>query len=246
VDTKSYFESINAELTALKDRIRFFIDDKHWVTDGEWKENVLRSLLKRHLPFTIGVGRGFVVAPNRVSTQIDILLYDKTKPILFQNDDLVIVTPDVAIGAIEVKTKVRGADAIKIFTKLADNIDIINSVKSQSLKFFGLFSYEDQTKKINVDKILSSIRQAVRGSENRIINCVSMGESHFIRFWKISPNDRKTKLMKWYSYKLDVKAQAYFIHNVIEHLSLDWSDVNDRIWYPVEGKEIHKTGETEL
>ncbi|MBU8977509.1 hypothetical protein JI752_015265 [Lysobacter sp. MMG2] len=38
------FRSIKLEMDALKGRVRQLIDDKHWLTDGEWKETVLRTV----------------------------------------------------------------------------------------------------------------------------------------------------------------------------------------------------------
>ena len=40
-----YHKSIARELEATKDRIRQLIGDKHWLTDGEHKEAVLRRVL---------------------------------------------------------------------------------------------------------------------------------------------------------------------------------------------------------
>ena len=61
MDTKKYFESLSLECDALKDRVKNFIADSHWLTDGEWKESVLRSMIKRSISSTVGVGRGFIV-----------------------------------------------------------------------------------------------------------------------------------------------------------------------------------------
>src|SRR3990172_956635 len=121
MNNDKYFQSLTLELNSLKDRVRNFIGDHHWLTDGEWKESVLRTVLRRHLPQSIGLGKGFVLKQNgEPSTQIDILLYDVSKPILYREGDLVIVSPDAAIGAIEVKTKLRNAEIGEAFNKLAD------------------------------------------------------------------------------------------------------------------------------
>lgn len=46
MDPTIHFKSLALELNALKDRVRNFIDDAHWLTDGEWKEAVLRAMLR--------------------------------------------------------------------------------------------------------------------------------------------------------------------------------------------------------
>lgn len=88
MDTKNHFKSLSLELTALKDRVRNFIDDAHWQTDGEWKESVLRTVLNRNLPYNVEAVRGFVITSHGCSKQIDVLLYDKSKPVLFRDGDL--------------------------------------------------------------------------------------------------------------------------------------------------------------
>jgi len=93
------------ELDSLKNRVRHFIGARHWVSDGESKESALRAVLRRHLPLTTGVGRGFVITNKGPSTQIDILLFDRTKPLLYHDGDFVITTPDACQGMIEVKTR---------------------------------------------------------------------------------------------------------------------------------------------
>ena len=96
MNIEKYFRSLSLELTALKDRVRDFINDAHWLTDGEWKESVLRSLIARNLPRDIQMGRGFILTPSGVSTQIDILLYSAESPVLFRDGDLVFVQPEAA------------------------------------------------------------------------------------------------------------------------------------------------------
>lgn len=77
-----YYRSVTLELDALKSRVRNLIADGHWPTDGEWKESVLRTVLRRHMPSTTGVGRGFIISQAGASTQIDVLLYDTGRPVL--------------------------------------------------------------------------------------------------------------------------------------------------------------------
>ena len=95
-DFQTYHKSLTEELYSVKDRIRNLVE--HWPTDGEWKESALRTVLRRHLPDQVLVGRGFVAARNYSSTQIDLLVLRPPKPTLFRDGDLVIVTPDVPVA----------------------------------------------------------------------------------------------------------------------------------------------------
>ncbi len=241
MDIEKYFINLTNELSALKDRVRHYIDDAHWLSDGEWKESVIRTILTRHLPNNIGVGRGFIVTPEKSSTQIDILLYDKTKPILFQDGDFVIITPDTVKGVIEVKTRFNDRTAFKnALNKLSEINQFLNPTASyDSNLFLGLFSYENSS--FNTNTVLEDLQKCVNGQHQRTINCISLGESFFVRFWPKDPNTPGLdNYMHWHSYNLENKAPAYFVHNVVDHLCPLWASVNNNVWYPEEGKENYK------
>ncbi|MBI2470023.1 MAG: hypothetical protein HYV59_02095 [Planctomycetes bacterium] len=212
---ESYFNSLSIELRALKNRVRNFIQAHHWQTDGEWKESVLRTFLRRHLPKSIEIGRGFVITDDAPSKQIDVLIYDSTKPILFQDGDLVFITPDAVHGVIEVKTSLDNTKFRTAVETLCSNSDLILS-KSPGSKVFGLFSYEDET--TDIDTTLRTIKEVVHGEWKRIVHCICIGEANFIRYWNIDPVTGKRPLNKWHAYKLQEKAPGYFLHNVIEEI----------------------------
>gem|GEM_PF-5958896 len=48
MNTTAYFESLTDEIRSMKNRIRNFIGDVHWLTDGEWKETVTTGLKWNH------------------------------------------------------------------------------------------------------------------------------------------------------------------------------------------------------
>ena len=60
MNLENYFRSLGNEVEALKNRVRDLKDSTQWLTDGEWKESVLRNVLRRNLPESVGVGNGFV------------------------------------------------------------------------------------------------------------------------------------------------------------------------------------------
>jgi len=241
MNINQYFKNLTDELISLKDRVRHYIDDAHWQSDGEWKESVIRAILKRHLPSNIGVGRGFVVNTQQASTQIDVLLYDKSKPILFQDGDFVLITPESAKGVIEVKTKIwQSEDLRNIINKLsAISQFVLPTVPYNEVRFFGLFSYEEPN--FNTNRVLEILHDCVNGEPPRIINCISLGKDFFVRYWPSQPNSPGFQNYKrWHSYKLENKAPAYFIHNVIDHLYPQWTSANNEVWYPEDGKENYK------
>ncbi|MFZ5994664.1 MAG: DUF6602 domain-containing protein [Thermodesulfobacteriota bacterium] len=238
MDAENYFKDLTNELEALKSRVRHYIHDAHWLSDGEWKESVLRTVLRRHLPGSIGVGRGFIINAEASSTQIDILLYDNTKPILFRDGDFVIITPDAAKGVIEVKTKLWKSDDLrKAINTVSEIAVLVNPAGSYGKnQFYGLFSYEEAD--FTTDTVLDIIQECVGGQPIRVINCASFGKDIFVRYWPGPPDSPfNSGHYKWHAYRLENKAPAYFIHNVIDHLYPEWAGQNNEVWYPETGKE---------
>lgn len=244
MNIENYFKDLTNELEALKNRVRHYIDDAHWLSDGEWKESVLRTVLRRHLPSNIGVGRGFIVNVEQSSTQIDVLLYDNTKPILFQDGDFVIITSDTVKGAIEVKTKLwhRG-NLREVLNAISEISQFVNPVTTYGRnQFYGLFSYEDPD--FDTDRVLDTLQECVNGQRQRIVNCISFGKDYFVRYWPSPPNSAAGQgYCMWHAYHLENKAPAYFIHNVIDHLCPEWASHNNEVWYPENGKENYKVAE---
>jgi hypothetical protein len=127
MDVQAHFLSIASELEALRDRVRNFIQDNHWQTDGEWKESVLRTVLRRHVPSTYNVGRGFVITEGGCSDQIDVLIYDNSKPVLYKDGDLAFVTADAVRAIIEVKPTATMAKYRDAVNHLAKNAELIRA-----------------------------------------------------------------------------------------------------------------------
>jgi hypothetical protein len=240
MDVSEYFTSISLELYALKSRVRNFIAHNHWQTDGEWKESVLRSVLRRHLPDSVKIGRGFIITPEGCSTQIDVLIYDASKPVLYRDGELVFITSDAVKGIIEVKSTVRTAELREILAKLAANAEFANkqSLKSgaQNRIYVGLFVYDTYMSQRHSGRVLLELRRAARGSERRIINHLALGDSLFVRFWDRSPSG-EDGYNRWHSYYLGSKSAGYFVNNIVHMLAEESVNINQDVWFPVDGKE---------
>src|SRR4051812_30367296 len=118
MDITAHFKSLASELDAVKDRVQNLIGHAHWPTVGAWKESVLRFVIRKYLPPSLHIGSGFILSSGSLSTQIDILIYDDSGPILFKEGDLVIVTPDVVRAVIEVKTRIAKANLSDMVSRL--------------------------------------------------------------------------------------------------------------------------------
>jgi hypothetical protein len=235
MDPADYYRSLSQEMDSLKDRIRHLISGGHWPTDGEWKESVLRTILRRHLPPTIGVGRGFVVSSRSQSSQIDVLLYDTAHPLLHQDGDLVFVVPDAVRAIIEVKAKLRRQDATKALEKLAENASLTK--EGATGIFLGLFAFEDGLGRNGREFLFSALQAAARGQRTRAVNHVCVGASSFIRFWANDPFT-PSKMDLWREYPMANMARGYFLFNALEMSVGDRVRRNLWAWFPQEGKEF--------
>lgn len=236
----AYHRSLTDELHALKNRIRDLAE--HWPTDGEYKEAALRTVLRRHLPGSLVVGRGFIVTERSTSSQIDLLITDGNKPTLFRDGDLMIVTPDCVRAVIEVKTSLDTSTAFEeCATKLAENGKLC-SKNGDAIPWLGIFCYEDKLKQDA--PLLDAVEVAYRHTDV-VINCLAYGKDRFVRFWENGERERgdsqeAASTARWRAYQLKHLASSYFVGNVVDALSSLSRPKNAFAWYPLsDGKLVH-------
>lgn len=250
-DFRAYGESITQEINSMKDKIRNLIGDKHWQTDGEHKEEILRNVLRTHLPEIVKVGKGFVCFPpsinnfeSRKSTsshQIDILITSKDSPTLYKERDLVFVTADAVKAIIEVKTKLTSSGIKTVLTKLANDIQMVRQSISEDKKCFaGLFVYEEDA--IDHSTILAKVQAVSKGNKERVINFISLGNNIFVRYWH---HDDLEEKCCWRSYEINNLAPTYFTNNIVFELTPYNIPYNQGgALFPIKGtKEIYKHSE---
>lgn len=241
MDTNAYFNSISQELRSLQNRVRNFLSTPNWLTDGEWKESVLRSMLRRHLPLSVSVGRGAVIRDDGNSRQIDLLIHSADAPVLFRDGELVFVTPDAVVGVIEVKTSLNNSEFDQAVFQLVDQAKVVSHL-TRHQKFFGLFAYEST---VTSRHALETLREAAIQPRGITIDLVCLGSHHFIKWWHCDPLNPRRPVSRWHSYRFENKAPGYFIHNVVEKVSPYSVGENEDVWFPKEGKELYKDDEEE-
>ena len=131
-----YLASMSEELLSQANRVRDLIGDRHWFSDGHHKEQLLASLLRRHLPADVIVSRGFVIDPSDAgwcSKEQDILVVNAHQEApIFQQGDLIICFPRTVLAAISVKTRMDRAtilDTIDGSSKpLARRVDPVSRI----------------------------------------------------------------------------------------------------------------------
>ncbi len=237
-DYTKYHLSVTEELYSLKDRIRNLVS--HWATDGESKEVALRSVMRRHLPESMIVGRGFIVGPDSSSSQIDVLIVDASKPTLFKDGDLLIVTPDAVVGVIEVKTKLRsGREFNDTIIKLTKIEEMCRDITGRDSIWTGLFVFDGDPSQ--QEQILRATGAAYKHVK-RVINCITCGRKVFIRYWKRGADVNSTERGPvWHSYELPEVSPSYFIGNLIDWISAVDNRTASFAWFPVlGGKEVYR------
>jgi hypothetical protein len=225
-------------MDALKDRVRFLIESQHWQTDGEWKESVVRQMLRRHLPASVTVGRGFVVSASQASHQIDVLIYDSSKPVLFRDGDLAFVTPDAVIGVIEVKSRATPTILRDAAVKLATDMGFVRR-HPNSEAFAGFLAFEEDGG--STPAYLEAVSHSAETWDDRL-DFASIGRCRFIRYWHLDPQDERHFYEGWHSYALPDTAPGFFIHNVIDAVSPQSVFSNKEVWFPHGNKEVFFDG----
>jgi hypothetical protein len=233
---RDYHESLTLELDALKNRIRNLVT--HWPTDGEWKEAALRTVLRRHLPSSNLVGRGFIVGREQSTSQIDLFVLRQGKPTLFRDGELAIVTPDIPNAIVEVKTNISGAALwYEVVAKLAKHGEFCKQV-AKNEPWLGVFAYEGDASQ--TDNILNAVCRA-RKETGIVIDCVNCGYDLFVRYWpkgQCEPGDDSVADRNrdyWRAYELPRLSASYFISNLVDAVCNVDRNETDYVWFAHEG-----------
>lgn len=246
-NARHFQESITQELDSIKNRVRNLIGNAHWGEEGRYKEAVLKNILRKFLPNNLSVGTGFILRAdgendddNQLSSQLDIIVYDNTRPLLFSEGDFIITTLSSVKAIIEVKSRIRDNSLSNVIQQFDNSLRYFNRGNSLNRSVFtGIFAFE-------FDGIIQSnrIERALVDSQH-IINHISLGTNYFIKRWCHSDAIRLggniTCPGDFYNiYEIRGLAFSYFISNLL-HIACGGLD--DRYWYsfPIQGtKETNR------
>jgi hypothetical protein len=246
-DLLNYQRSLAQSLDAAMQRVRHLIGDRHWQTDGEHKESVLRQVLRERLPESVAVGRGFVCFPSPASVpkdsgmvrnaepvtsrQTDILVTSRSEPCLYRDGDLVFVTPEAVRAMIEVKTGLDIASLGETLEKLAKDVAIVRRQGHKDC-WAGLFVYEER--RLKHEEVLRALLEHSVGGLGAV-NCVALGKTDFFRYREDGHSVGSVDGAVWHSYKLKQLAPGYFVSNLAVHLGGKLSGASESLWFPIAG-----------
>lgn len=231
---EQYYESLSAEMMAVKNRVRELLGSKHWLTDGEHKETVLRQAIRRIAPRNMAVGRGFIASPAYTSTQIDVLVYDERYPVHYQDGDLFIIPPAACRAVIEVKSNLQSAADFR--SHVDKQVEILSGLRATGVSkevFCGLLYFDSQVK--DTAALGSHLAQASGGDPSLTVNHVAVGKDTFFKFWENEPvRSRAPGYNSWHEYSMENKAFGYFLYNLVIDPTIVPADT---VYFPPEGKE---------
>lgn len=210
--------------------MRNLIGDSHWLSDGSHKEFLLSNLLRRVLPLGVTASRGFIIAATdhrACSKELDILLLDILhQGPLFDENDLVIGTPNQALAAISVKTRFGTSELSSVLENLWSAKDIaLMDDPGIDVWTGGFFYYAgpEQGASVNnqtvVEKVKTAINEHVHhmeGGERARLgpNMLSIGTDLIIQIEYDSKGEPNI-----HAYSCNKLAFGAFITGVLDHVS---------------------------
>jgi len=230
-----YHKNTTRELLSLANNVRDLIN--HHGEDGRYKEAVLKSMIKRFLPEKYVLATGFVIRPendygtHESSTQVDLVIYDNSSPVIFKEGDFVILTPDSVRAIIEVKTNLLSLDVTAVVKKANKIGQFIFEGKKdkKDLLFNGIFSFEggsffEETFKQNILFANQEFANE-KGYKKFVVNHISVNKDRFLKFW---PEDALPHSL----YEPEDLSFPFFISNLIAFLASHSVSTNNFIWFP--------------
>lgn len=224
-----YLQSLADELEAQANRIRNLIGDKHWATDGAYKEHLLGGVIRRHCPSGLVVARGFVVSDidaSVISREQDLLVIDNTREApLFYEAGIVVSFPRNVVAAISVKSALGKGE-------VDDVVSTLNSLRTAAAHpslepshiWCGAYSYTAAT---NPTKTYEHIANAIQDAPvvdrrpSRDVrplgpDCIVAGSD---QLWAVDPAVEDSRAITIRGFLCDGLSSAFFLGQLLSHIS---------------------------
>ncbi len=144
VNSKEYYGTFAQELELKSKQIGLLIS--HGQTAGNYRELILRNLLRKYLPKKFSIATGFI---EGIPRQFDIIIFDSFNfPPVFSEGELVVARRDSIRAIIEVKTNLDS-------TKLDESLELFHDIsfpgkfRPRLPIFKGVYSFRTEYKTPN-------------------------------------------------------------------------------------------------
>lgn len=213
------------ELSAQFRTLNHFVE--HAGEIGRAHETYLRAVIKRFLPGSSEIGTGFIVSDKWVSTQQDIIIYDKLDyPQLFQVGDCVVVDFNAVSATLEVKTILDKRDDFLIaYRKLANFYKQIGGSR-----FVGLFAWDGLSLEVTLSTIWDYVREDLLENLHNLPNLIYVRSRYLI----LTNQDGKRETPPFHVFEISEKGitegQA-LLTMMVEIWSAGYSKLPDWPWW---------------
>ena len=227
----AFQKSIGNELLTIRNRVRNLIGSAHRGEEGRYKESVLKKMIREYLPHNLSIGSWFIVSKNgeqsHISKQIDIIIYDNRYPVVFRDEDFVIITQDMVKAIIEVKSKIYSSwdnslrNIVNNLERLEDFKILQRKIRRNSL-FSWVFVYE---KEMNENQLKNQSKY--NWIQLKYVNHISLWNDIFFKARKESNenvNPHGNSGINWSHpffniYKIEGYSIGYFLSNLLHIVS---------------------------
>ena len=225
-------KSIGNELLTIRNRVRNLIGSAHRGEEGRYKESVLKKMIREYLPHNLSIGSWFIVSKNgeqsHISKQIDIIIYDNRYPVVFRDEDFVIITQDMVKAIIEVKSKIypSGNDSLRdVVNNLErlENFEILQDEIRENSVFSWIFAYE---KGMQVNRLTDQNKYT--WVKLKYVNHISLWNDVFFKSWINNkhgrPSPHQNSNVDWDHpffniYNIEEYSFGYFLSNLLHIVS---------------------------
>lgn len=194
-------ESWADELLSRASRVRNLIGDAHWLSDGHYKEELVREYLVRHLPSSLRVSRGFICstdAATRVSPELDVLITDQESELpWFSEGGLVIAPPSAVRGQLHVKTEFGAKEITEVLESVFNACESCEPQRDPSTLWGGgvFFSHTDcETEEACSRRFLGALKKYLERHtdlrrQHYLPDCIAIVKGPVITVEKLRPNN---------------------------------------------------------
>jgi len=202
--SSTYFSALSADFQSARDLAKSILG--YCPPCGALPTTLLRKFLERHLPDSVRIGTGIIVAGQSRSSEISVLVIDKSLPPLLAEDDVMIVLAESVRAVIEVRGRLDDPEELRSAVRhFTHQLSVIQKGGNGRKVWAGLFIIE--TTGLTVRNVFDALENAQKPSEPSI-DVVALGENNLINWQENAINGEERG---WHNFKHSGDVPASFV-----------------------------------